>query len=57
MESTVHQIKATLQGIEPAVWRRLHVPSEVPLSGLHAVIQRVSRDTAERDSRAVESWS
>ncbi|MFD4143035.1 plasmid pRiA4b ORF-3 family protein [Streptomyces sp. NPDC058572] len=39
MTSTVHQIKVTLQGIEPAVWRRLHVPSGAPLSGLHAVIQ------------------
>lgn len=41
MASTVHQIKVTLQGIEPAVWRRLHVPSGIPLSGLHAVIQVV----------------
>lgn len=37
--ATVHQIRVTLQGMEPTVWRRLHVPSDVPLSGLHAVIQ------------------
>jgi hypothetical protein len=35
----VHQLKVTMSDIEPVVWRRVHVYSETPLSGLHAVIQ------------------
>ncbi|MBV6700222.1 plasmid pRiA4b ORF-3 family protein [Kitasatospora aureofaciens] len=36
---TVHQLKVTMPDIEPVVWRRIHVYSHTPLSGLHALIQ------------------
>lgn len=36
---TVHQLKVSMPDIEPVVWRRIHVYSHIPLSGLHAVIQ------------------
>ena len=39
VEATVHQLKVTLQGINPPIWRRIHLYSRTPLSGLHAVIQ------------------
>jgi hypothetical protein len=35
----VHQLKVSMPEIEPVVWRRIHVHSHTPLSGLHAVIQ------------------
>ena len=34
-----HQLKVTLEGIEPPVWRRLVVPSDFTLYDLHYVIQ------------------
>jgi hypothetical protein len=34
-----HQLKVTLEGIEPPVWRRLVVPSEFTLYDLHCAIQ------------------
>jgi len=37
--TTVHRIKASLRGARPAVWRRLEVPSDLPLSVLHEVMQ------------------
>lgn len=36
----VHQLKVTLQDIDPPIWRRLLVPSTVPLAKLHKIIQR-----------------
>ena len=39
VEPTVHQLKVTLQEISPPIWRRIHLYSHTPLSGLHAVIQ------------------
>ncbi|MFJ9846332.1 plasmid pRiA4b ORF-3 family protein [Kitasatospora sp. NPDC101155] len=39
MSGSVHQLKVTMPDIEPVVWRRIHVYSHTPLSGLHAVIQ------------------
>ncbi|BDT39471.1 plasmid pRiA4b ORF-3 family protein [Streptomyces yaizuensis] len=36
---TVHQLRVSMPDIEPVVWRRIHVHSRTPLSGLHAVIQ------------------
>lgn len=36
---SVHQLKITLRGIRPPVWRRLVVPSSMTLAGLHGTIQ------------------
>jgi len=33
------ELEIRLQGIEPAIWRRIIVPSSIPLDELHAVIQ------------------
>ena len=38
-ESPVHQLKVTLGGVKPAVWRRLLVPSRLTLSRLHDALQ------------------
>lgn len=35
----VHQLKITLLGIRPPIWRRVTVQAEMPLSELHGVIQ------------------
>ena len=37
--STVHQLTITLLGVEPLVWRRVHVPSSVTLSRVHGDLQ------------------
>ncbi len=37
--SRVHQIKVTLNGVKPPVWRRLLVPSSVSLKVLHDILQ------------------
>jgi hypothetical protein len=36
---TVHQLKITLLGTAPPVWRRVQVPSSMTLGELHQVIQ------------------
>ncbi|GLW98060.1 plasmid pRiA4b ORF-3 family protein [Microtetraspora sp. NBRC 16547] len=36
---TVHQIKVTLAGSRPPIWRRLEVPSAITLRALHDVMQ------------------
>ena len=38
-EDRVYQIKVTLRGIRPAIWRRLVVPATIPLGSLHHVLQ------------------
>lgn len=34
-----HQVKVVLEGIDPPIWRRVVVPSEITLYDLHRVIQ------------------
>jgi hypothetical protein len=36
---TVHELTVTLLDVSPPVWRRLRVPSPVPLTVVHAVLQ------------------
>jgi len=38
-ESEVYQLKVTLDGITPLIWRRLQVPASVSLKKLHGVLQ------------------
>jgi hypothetical protein len=37
--TSVHRVKVSLYGAKPPVWRRLEIPSAVPLSRVHAVLQ------------------
>jgi hypothetical protein len=37
--TSVHQLKMTLDNIDPPIWRRVLVPSDVTLGQLHVVIQ------------------
>ncbi len=37
----IYQLKITLRGSEPPIWRRIVVRSDMPLPRLHGVIQRV----------------
>jgi hypothetical protein len=39
LNPTVHQLKITLQGAKPPLWRRIQVPSDVSLGCVHEVIQ------------------
>ena len=37
--TTVHRVKVSLYGAKPPVWRRLEIPSAMPLNRVHAVLQ------------------
>ena len=36
---TVHRVKVSLYGAKPPVWRRLEIPSAMPLNLVHALLQ------------------
>jgi hypothetical protein len=36
---TVHNLRVTLLDVQPPVWRLMRVPSAVPLSALHSIVQ------------------
>jgi len=40
-EASVLQLKVTLLGIEPPIWRRIQVPSSISLGNLHSILQVV----------------
>lgn len=40
-ETKIYQLKISLRGITPPIWRRFHVPSDTRLSTLHPIIQVV----------------
>ena len=39
LKNQVLQFSVTLQGIEPKIWRRIHVPSDYNFWDLHVAIQ------------------
>ena len=39
MSGTVYQLRVVLAGISPLVWRRLLVPAETSIAGLHEILQ------------------
>src|ERR1035441_41594 len=41
IKPSIHELKITLLGIEPPIWRRIQVPSTIPLCCLHDALQAV----------------
>jgi hypothetical protein len=40
-KANIYQLKITLEGSRPPIWRRIHVPGDLTLATLHSVIQEV----------------
>ena len=40
-KSSIYQLKITFLGIDPTIWRRIQVPSTIPLCCLHDAFQPV----------------
>ena len=40
-KSSIYQLKITFLGIDPTIWRRIQVPSTIPLCCLHDAFQAV----------------
>src|SRR5260370_23498820 len=38
-DASIYQLKVTLHGVRPPIWRRVQVRSDITLAKLHAVIQ------------------
>jgi Plasmid pRiA4b ORF-3-like protein len=38
-EQPIYQLKITLKGARPPIWRRVHIPSDITLAKLHKIIQ------------------
>jgi hypothetical protein len=38
---SIYQLKITLKGVKPPIWRRIQVPGEISLSQLHEILQTV----------------
>src|SRR5947199_191079 len=53
---TVHQLKATLRGVRPPIWRRLEVQSSSTLGKLHAELQRVLSDPRHEEHAERREW-
>ena len=37
----IYQIKVTLRGSRPPIWRRIQVPGDITLAELHDILQAV----------------
>ena len=39
--AAVYQLRVVVRGISPMIWRRLLVPADITIAGLHTVVQTV----------------